>query len=592
MLTPDTKRQAVMLLQSNRLVEARTLLEQYCRKDRNDIESWIYLVQINARLGQPDRVETCCREIIRIQPKSHDAHYHMGCALMFQGKRQEAARTFDRARELKPAHAPTHLQSGHVSTSPTEALQHYQRAVELEPAFAEAHGALGAALVSCSRVAEAIGSFRQALRLNSKLHRLHSDLLFTLNYGADQDASAVFSEHRRWGELHSLPAVTSLGNSPDPDRRLRVGYVSPDLREHSVAYFFEPLLVNHAADSIETFCYAEVAQPDTVTQRLQPLSEHWLTTCGMSDIALSERIRADRIDILVDLAGHSSNNRLLTFSTRAAPVQVTYLGYPNTTGLKAVDYRLTDGWADPPGQTEKFHTEKLVRLPQGFLCYRPPADSPPVASLPATTRGHIAFGSFNNLQKMTPEVVALWAELLHAVPDSRLVLKNYSLGDPALRARQFQLFAECGIPADRLDLRGRNDTLAEHLASYGDIDVALDSFPYNGTTTTCEAMFMGVPVVTLAGDRHAARVSASLLTQVGLSNLIAETPNAYLRIATELAADLEILAQLRAELRQRMTASPLFDGKRFARDVEHAYRDMWRDWCKLQRKEMQSTRTP
>lgn len=581
-LVQGKKRQAYALLQKNLITDAQKLFEQIIQADRNDIESWICLVKINAQLGQPAKVEKCCLEIIRIQPNSHDAHYHLGCALLFQDKRQEASTIFQRAIQLKPDHALTHMQLGHLSVSPAEAMEHYRRAAQLQPGFADAHAAVGVALVSCGQVTEAVSNFRRALQLNPKLYRVHSDLLFAMNYSPLYDAVAIFSEHTRWGQIHTLPAVSAYANTPVPDRRLRVGYVSPDLREHSVAYFFEPLLARHSPDQVETFCYAEVARPDAITRGLQSLSGHWHTTSGMSDHELAERIRADRIDILVDLAGHSSNNRLLTFSAKPAPVQITYLGYPNTTGLPTMDYRLTDVWADPPGETERFHTEKLVRLSRGFLCYLPPSSAPPVTPLPAATQGPITFCSYNNLPKVTPEVVTLWAELLRALPDARLVLKNYSLSDLRTREHYLRLFGAHGITADRLVIRGRHDSMTEHLGSYGEIDIALDTFPYNGTTTTCEALWMGVPVVTLAGDRHASRVGASLLSQIELYSLIARSPDEYIRIASNLASNHDELAQLRTELRNRMFHSSLCNAKSFVDDLEHAYRTLWENWCDAQ----------
>ncbi|WP_372521439.1 tetratricopeptide repeat protein [Sulfuricaulis sp.] len=578
-MTRSNKKQALLLLQSNKLAEAKSLLEKICKIDRNDIESWILLVQINARLGQPDQVEKCCREIIRINPGLYDAHYHLGCALMFQNKQNDAVSAFQRVIQLKPEHAMTYLHLGNLSASVGEALKYYQRAAQLEPNLAEAYGAVGTALVSCGQIQEAVASFREGLRIRPDFHTLHSSLLFALNYSAAYDAHTIFSEHVRWGQRYASTSAFLHANTPDSDRRLRVGYVSPDLREHSVSYFFEPLLANHHADEVETFCYAEVAKPDSTTKRLQSLAKHWYTTCGITDRELANRIHADRIDILVDLAGHSSNNRLLAFSAKPAPIQATYLGYPNTTGVAAIDYRLTDAWADPPEQTDSFHTEKLIRLPRGFLCYLPPSNPPPVTQPPVTIRGHVTYGSFNNLPKITPSVASLWASILRTVPDARLVLKNFSLSDLSIRKRYLQLFSEHGIAPDRLELQGRHDSMAEHLSSYGAIDIALDTFPYNGTTTTCEALLMGVPVVTLAGHLHAGRVGISLLTQLGLSHLIAETPEEYVRIASILAKNVEDLSRSRASLRERIMNSSLCDGKSFAREVESVYRSMWKKWC-------------
>jgi predicted O-linked N-acetylglucosamine transferase (SPINDLY family) len=550
-----------------------------CKVDKNDIEAWISLVKINAQLGRPAKVEACCREIIRIDPNSHEAHFHLGSALLFQDKRSDAIAVFQSALRLNPDHAPTHFAIGILTDSLDTALDHFTRAAHLDPSHVEANRGVACALVAFGQIEEAVSRMQACLNRSPTDHKIRSNLLFSLNYSPVCDPASVYSEHARWGQLHSLATSFRHHNTPDPERRLRVGYVSPDLCEHSVAYFLEPLLANLSCEAIETFCYAEVARPDATTRRLQSLSAHWHSTCGIGDRELGERIHADRIDILVDLAGHTVNNRLRVFSAKPAPVQVTYLGYPNTTGLTAMDYRLTDVHADPPGQAEDYHTETLFRLPHGFLCYQAPANAPPVAPSPVGTRGHFTYGSFNNLSKLTPAGVALWADLLHTTPNARLVLKSNALASAYARERYLKLFAEHGIGPEHIELRKRDPTVAEHLNSYCDIDIALDTFPYHGTATTCEALFMSVPVVTMAGQTHASRVGASLLNQIGATDLIASTPDDYVRIASRLAQDRDELAQRRTTLRGQMAASPLCDAKRFAVDVESACRDMWRRWC-------------
>jgi predicted O-linked N-acetylglucosamine transferase (SPINDLY family) len=483
---------------------------------------------------------------------------------------------------LNPMHAPTHFSLGMLAESLDDAFEHFTRAAELNPSHVEAYCGIGAALVSFGQIEEAISRLQHALQLRPTDQTIRSSVLFSLNYSQIHDARAVFSEHVRWGNSHFLNTSYRHLNAPESKRRLRVGYVSPDLCTHSVAYFFEPLLANHNPTEIETFCYSDVAKPDATSERLQTLATHWHATHGISDRELADRIHADHIDILVDLAGHTNNNRLLVFSAKPAPVQVTYLGYPNTTGLKTIDYRLTDGWADPPGQSDDYHTEELFRLPSGFLSYLPPANAPAVATPPVLSKGCITFGSFNHLPKVTPDVVALWATLLHATPNARLALKNHSLSSRYARERYLRLFAEHGIGPERIELWGRDPSLAAHLDSYGKIDIALDTFPYNGTTTTCEALYMGVPVVTLAGGLHAGRVGASLLNQIGAADLIAETPQDYVHKAARLAQDHDALTEKRATLRGRMTASSLCDGKGFAENVESAYREMWKRWCQKQ----------
>jgi predicted O-linked N-acetylglucosamine transferase (SPINDLY family) len=343
-----------------------------------------------------------------------------------------------------------------------------------------------------------------------------------------------------------------------------------------VSYFFEPVLAAHDAAAFEVFCYSDAPVADAVTQRLRAQAGQWRDIAGLSDERVAALIRADRIDLLVDLAGHTARNRLLVFARRPAPVQATWLGYPNTTGLAAIDFRVTDAVSDPPGQTEAWHTEELVRLAGPFSCYAPPAESPPVSPLPALAAGHVTFGCLNNLAKLTPPTVALWAQLLGAVAGSRLLLKASGLADAETAARLRQEFAGQGIDPARLDLRGAGQSVARHLGVYHQVDVALDPFPYNGTTTTCEALWMGVPVVTLAGDAHVSRVGASLLTHLDLTACIAESPAAYVDRARGLAGDLARLAVLRAGLRERLRASPLCDGPGFTRQLEDAFRAMWR----------------
>jgi protein O-GlcNAc transferase len=374
-------------------------------------------------------------------------------------------------------------------------------------------------------------------------------------------------------------AAVDFPNEPHPERPLRVGYVSPDFRQHASNSYSLPLLTGHDRRLFDIFLYAEVPQPDAVSDNLRSLASHWRSTVGLSDAAVRQRVHDDQIDILVDLAGHTDHTRIAAFAVKPAPVTVTWLGYPNTTGLPTMDYRLTDALADPPGETDHLHTEALVRLPHCFLCYQPPAEAPPVAPTPALSRGTITFGSFNNLEKVTTEVIETWAAVLRSVPRSRLLLKGWILADPVLRQRINDRFAALGIDAGRLDLRRLIPGIGPHLALYREIDIGLDPFPYNGTTTTCEALWMGVPVVSLIGDSHAARVGLSLLSSVGLQRLVAHDRDAYVTIAAGLAKDLAALEPMRQGMRSQLQKSPLMDAPRFARDVESAYRVMWRSWC-------------
>ena len=395
-------------------------------------------------------------------------------------------------------------------------------------------------------------------------------------------AETVAAEHRRAGAALMALAPNSpalpFANPRDPGRRLRVGYVSPDFRRHSVSYFLEPLLAAHDRAGFEIFCYAEVIQPDEVTARLQRHADHWLITAGMPDDALAARIRADGIDILIDLAGHTAGNRLPLFARRPAPIQATWLGYPNTTGLPAIDYRLADAISDPPGWGDALASETLLRLPGGFLCFGPPVHAPPPGVPPCLAAGAVTFGSFNNPAKISLPTIESWSAILKRLPDARLLLKSRQLVDAMTWVLLRTRFAERGIPANRVDMLGFQADTVSHLEVYHRVDIALDPFPYNGATTTCEALWMGVPVVTLAGDRHAARVGASLLSRVGLDGLIAASRDEYVERAVDLAGDRERLAALRSTLRPDMAASSLCDATAFARGVEAAYRGIWERW--------------
>jgi protein O-GlcNAc transferase len=400
--------------------------------------------------------------------------------------------------------------------------------------------------------------------------------LFNANYDPDATAADIFAMHVRWGEEHARPPRFVLDNRPDPGRRLRVGYVSADLRRNAVMVFMDPVFSNHDPAEVELFLYADVPQPDTTTARLRAGTPGWRDIAGMGDDDAAALIHEDRIDVLVDLSGHLRTGRLPVFAQRPAPVQVTYMGYPNTTGLRAIDYRLTDAVADPPGEPP-YHVEELARLPRGFSCYAPPRGAPEVGPSPALHRGHVTFGSKHKIEKLNPRVLALWARVLHEVPRSRMIVYRHRL--PEVMEEVSRCFAEHGVGPDRIDLRSRMPAGRHHLAIYEEIDVALDAFPWTGPTTACDALWMGAPVVTWSGDRHAARMVASILASAGLDEWIARSPDEYVAIAARLGADVPRLAEIRRGLRPLVAASALCDGPAFTRDLEAAYRAMWRRWC-------------
>lgn len=473
---------------------------------------------------------------------------------------------------------------------PTEAVEVLQRAVALDPKDAQSYNNLGNAYFTLQRWTEMEEALRKAVALdpNSAMARqnLVSTSLMRWLYDDKATPEEIFDRHRAWGtqttaELAATAAtLPPFPNSRDPDRKLRIAYLSGDFRNHSVGYFFHPLLAHHDPAQVEVFGYSEGGRPDAMTESLQRLCRGWRETSKLNDAALRAQLRADAIDIAIDLAGQTAKNRLHALAVRAAPVTATWLGYPATTGLSTIDWRITDALADPPGD-ERFYTEKLMRLPDGFLCYEAlGSDVPAVAPTPAASTGHVTFGSFNNPQKLSEATIASWAAILSAVSQSRLLLKAPVFVDPGIKSRFRDQFAAYGIAAERIEFRGFAQSASSHLGTYAEMDVALDPFPYNGTTTTCEAMWMGVPVVALIGNRHTARVGFDLLTRVGLAELAAPTTEAYIATAIALAQDRPRLQEIRANLRERMRLSTLCDGKGFARSFECALRDMWRQWCR------------
>lgn len=523
----------------------------------------------------------CYREAIGLDPNMAHAHYNLGNACRQLGDAKQAIQHIERALATEPAHADWRSNLGSLQYEQLqldEAISNLQKAIALDPDFDRAYSALGGALVFAGRVEEAGAAFGKALELKPDRADVESWALLSMHYGLGENAPMLFDKHLAWSRRHArgLPrATTHRGVGQDADRRLNIGYVSPDFMQHPVASFIEPVLAAHDRGEFRVFCYSSGGREDDTTRRLRGHCDHWRDISGVSDMDAADRIRADGIDILVDLTGHAGGGRLLLFAWKPAPVQITWLGYPNTTGIPEMDYRLTDAVADPKGETERFHTEKLIRLPDGFLCYGPPREAPEPGDVPQVAAGHVTFGCFNNLAKVTPAMVALWAGILEAQPGARLVLKAYGLASETARHALREQFARHRIAAGRVDLLPPEDSFAGHLAKYREIDIGLDVFPYNGTTTTCEALWMGVPVVTLAGTTHVSRTGASILGSAGLSACIARTPEQYVQIALQLAGDTDGRRALRAVMRERLRASPLLDAAQFTRRLESAYRAAW-----------------
>jgi predicted O-linked N-acetylglucosamine transferase (SPINDLY family) len=450
--------------------------------------------------------------------------------------------------------------------------------LELKPDFADARSNLGNMLKDQRRLDEAVECFRRAAELAPDRADVCSNVLLTLQYRPGTTLADLAAAHAEYDRLHAAPLRTArpYENDRDPQRRLRLGFVSADFGRHPVGYFLVRVLENLGPTQCETVCYSDRTVADDLSERLRTAAAVWRDASGASDERLAAEIRADRIDILFDLAGHTAKNRLPVFARKPAPLAITWAGYVGTTGLTAIDYILADRYQIPPG-AEVHYREQVLRMPDGYVCYDPSGDAPPVGPLPALAAGQVSFGCFNNLAKIGPQVVVVWADVLRRVPRSRLVLKYKGIDDPAVAQGLAAEFAGRGIDPQRVVCLGRSPH-AELLAAYNQVDLALDPFPYSGGLTTCEALWMGVPIVTCPGETFAGRHSLSHLANVGLTETVARDFDEYVEIAASLAGDLPRLAALRARLRERMAASPLCDGRRFAANLMTLLRDVWRQW--------------
>ncbi len=606
---------------------------------------------INAHTqGNYPEAEKLYRQVLAMDPNHAGACQNLGVLAFQVGRNDAAIPLLKKAIELSPNNASMYCNLGDAYTAlrqGDDALAAYKKAVDIDPNMPTTYNNLGIVYSRLGRVEDAINSWKRAIELsarplggarvlighggggktpadeakslaaasynnlgNAYLQQIELDKALECHTIAckmsPEYANArsnklrdythlpnipnalLLAEHKEWWDLHtSQIKPLPHKNIPDPERKLRIGWVSADFREHSVTHFLLPLFQNFDRSQFEFCCYAGVTRPDDFTRMLAQCAPVFRQTLGVQDVDLAKIIQNDNIDILFDLSGHTSDHRLAVLAYTPAPVQVAYLGYPMTTGAppSIIDYHLTDGICDPPGESDTHYTEKLYRLPTTNWCYRPPVDIPaqevpPVIRNPGTP---FTFGSFNNCSKMSKLTFQLWASVLKAAPGSRLLLKASAMADTQTKKIIMDRFAAEGIPAERIVLMPQQVDLAKHFEYYCNIDLGLDTYTYNGTTTTCEATWMNVPVLTLAGDAHISRVGASLLTNMGLPQLVAHTPEEFVRLAAGYANDqagkYAALVELRKGLRERFRKSPVMDGQRFAGEFGAMLRDMWRKWC-------------
>ena len=567
---------------AGRLPEAESGYQQILQVDPNQPAALYLLGVIAHQVGKNDIAVDLIKKALAIKPDFAEAHYNLGIAFKELGKLDEAVASYHNALTINPDYAEAHYNLG-IAFSELgrldEAVASFQEALAIKPDYAEAHNNLGMAFIELGRLDEAVASYHKAIAIKPDFAEAHSNLVFFEQYLTDVTLKKLESSHARWEKQFGLPLQKEWrghDNVPDLERRLRIGFVSPDLGRHPVGYFVIGLFEHRQKNEVEFICYSD-RRPDDLTQRLMGLSDEWTDARGVSDEALSQRIRSDRIDILIDLAGHTAKNRLLVFARKPAPIQVTWAGYVGSTGLLAMDYLIAD-FRLIPEEVERHFSERVIRLPDGWLCYEPPNYAPQVGPLPFERNGFITFGGFHNPAKLNDLVLSTWVEILKTVPSSRLFLKYKNMDAEGNRDRILAQFGAHGIEESRLTLEGKSPH-SEWLARYNDVDVFLDTFPYSGGLTTCEALWMGVPVITVPGETFAGRTSLSHLANVGVLEFVARDRDEYVELAVDLANDAERLAGLRAELRGKMAGSPLCDGEKFAEGFAAIMRETWHNWC-------------
>lgn len=570
------QRLAMLHAQNSDHLKALELYQKLVELHPENLEARLLLGIEYAETHHFQSAVECFLFCIANSPPNALFHKLCGITLSDGGNHREALNQLTIANRIAPEDEETLVRLGieliHFLNM-GEAEIHLLHALDLNPNSALAYNNLGRVYKFQGKIEEAIETFRKALALQPHNYVVADNLLLSLNYLFDISPERVAEEHRQLSlQVYNSKVInTPVVSHANLHQPLRVGYVSGDFHNHSVSFFIEPVLMHHNPENIQVFCYSNGTVEDETTRRLMGYNVQWRNIAPLSDQNAAALIHEDKIDILVDLSGHSSGNRLGLFSLKPATFQASWIGYPHSTGLKQMDYYFSDAICDPPGMTEHLYTEEIIRLPRVFSCYLPPLQFPAIVPPPGVESGIITFGSFNNFAKVNTKTLEMWADILKQVPNSRLLLKSMALGDKITQQKLYEMFASHGVENNRIALINSVNSSLEHLALYGQVDIALDTFPYNGTTTTCEALWMGVPVITLSGTTHAARVGGSLLSTIGCGELVAGSRKDYVKRAAALAENIYQIVYYRNNLRKMMSISPLMDAKRLTRDIEEAF---------------------
>jgi len=535
------------------------------------------------KLGRLDDAEKCFHKALTLKPDLVVAYNNLGNIFQEQGRLDEAVASFHKALALNPNYAEAYNNLGNTVKGLgkfDEAVDLITNALTLNPRYAEAHNNLGMALIALGQQEETLACYQQALAIAPDFTKAYSNFLLALNYQPKITAQNIYQEHEKWG-LHNKALLGEPcfdhNNNRNPNKRLRIGLVSGDLCRHPVGIFLLGLLENRNSDETEFFCYSDSAQDDDLSDRLKQLSAGWLKCMGTTDESLAQHIYADQIDILFDLAGHTGKNRMFMFAKKPAPVQVTWAGYVGTTGLKTMDYLLSDVHYTPT-QDSPDYFEKIINMPDAYVCYSPPTDIHDVASLPCHENGGITFGSLNNVSKINEDVLSTWTDILKAVPNSKLFLKYKGMDCASNVERITAHFNKRGIDASRLIVEGGSPQ-QDFIASYNKVDIALDTFPYSGGLTTLEALWMGTPVITVPGVTFASRHSLSYLSVLGHTEWVAKDTKGYIKLAVDLAGNIPHLTHVSSELREKMRQSPICDCPKFAKNFTLEMQKIWLSWC-------------